>query len=81
MSCECGSCEWKKAYQFEREEHKQTLLMLEKTLEESNDIFVTTRDMIGFMQSLNSKQPTKSTGTFYKPEYIGRKRDGNRRKE
>ena len=81
MTCECDNCQWKSAYQFEREEHKQTLLMLKKTLDESNDIFVTTRDMIGFMQSLNSKQTTKSTGAFYKPEYVGRKRDGNRRKE
>ena len=33
MSCECGSCEWKSAYQFEHEEHKKTLLMLHKAEE------------------------------------------------
>jgi len=46
--------QWKKAYQLEHEEHKKTLLMLRKTMDESNQIFVNTRDMIGFMERLAS---------------------------
>lgn len=78
MSCECGSCEWKSAYQFEHEEHKKTLLMLHKAEEESINAFISTRDMVGFMRSLNL---TTGSTSSYKPEYVGRKRDGNRRKE
>ena len=76
MTCECDNCQWKSAYQFEREEHKQTLLMLQKAEEESINAFINTRDMVGFMRSLNSTTSTSS----YKPEYVGRKRDVNRRK-
>ncbi len=52
---------WKEAYQFEHEEHKKTILMLQKTMEESDRIFVNTRDMIGFMERLafDGKVPEK----------------------
>ena len=52
---------WKKAYQVEHEEHKQTILMLQKTMEESDRIFVNTRDMIGFLERLafDGKVPEK----------------------
>jgi|TARA_R100001530_G_scaffold50735_1_gene37706 hypothetical protein len=81
----CDGCEWKDAYKFEHEEHKKTLLMLEKTLEESNQIFVNTRDMIGFMEELRDSWSLNSRPTpakvSYTPEYIGRRRDVNRRKD
>ena len=63
--------DWKAAYQFEHEEHKKTLLMLQKTMEESDQIFVNTRDMVGFMErimsgefspTLNKPQPGKNRG-------------------
>ena len=85
MTCECDSCQWKDAYQTEHEEHKMTLLMLQKTMEESDQIFVNTRDMVGFMErltnsrSLNSRPTTATVG--YTPEYIGRRRNVNRRKD
>ena len=52
---------WKEAYQFEHEEHKKTILMLQKTMEESDRIFVNTRDMIGFLERLafDGKVPEK----------------------
>ena len=80
MTCECDNCQWKSAYQFEHEEHKKTLLMLHKAEEESINAFINTRDMVGFMRSLNSRGTSESTST-YKPEYVGRKRDANRRKD
>ena len=79
MTCECDNCQWKSAYQFEHEEHKQTLLMLQKAEEESINAFINTRDMVGFMRSLNSRGTSESTST-YKPEYVGRRRDVNRHK-
>ena len=52
---------WKAAYQFEHEEHKKTILMLQKPMDESDRIFVNTRDMIGFMERLafDGKVPEK----------------------
>ena len=78
MTCESDSCQWKSAYQFEHEEHKKTLLMLHKAEEESINAFINTRDMVGFMRSLNL---TTCSTSSYKPEYVGRKRDANRRKD
>lgn len=63
--------DWKAAYQVEHEEHKKTLLMLQKTMEESDQIFVNTRDMVRFMErimsgefspTLNKPQPDKNRG-------------------
>jgi len=48
--------DWKAAYQFEHEEHKKTLLILDKAMEESNRVFVKTRDLIRFLEEI-SEQP------------------------
>tara|TARA_R100001530_G_scaffold104276_3_gene72605 strand:+ start:1886 stop:2296 length:411 start_codon:yes stop_codon:yes gene_type:complete len=47
---------WKPAYQFEHEEHKKTLLMLKKTMDESDQIFVKTRDIMKFLEELSERQ-------------------------
>ena len=44
--------DWKAAYQFEHEEHKKTLLILDKAMEESDRVFVKTRDMIRFLEEI-----------------------------
>ena len=80
MTCECDNCEWKQAYEFEKQIHKNTRLMLQKAEEESIHAFISTRDMVEVMRSLNSRGTNESTST-YKPEYYGRRRDVNRRKD
>ena len=44
--------DWKVAYQVEHEEHKKTLLILDKAMEESNQVFLKTRDMIRFLEEI-----------------------------
>ena len=59
--------DWKAAYQFEHEEHKKTIDMLNKTMEESNHVFLKTRDMIRFLEEIAGQgaspqsAPTSST--------------------
>ena len=63
--------DWKAAYQFEHEEHKKTLLILDKAMEESDRVFVKTRDMIRFLEEISEKpkvtnKPKKSARSSYK---------------
>jgi hypothetical protein len=61
--------DWKAAYQFEHEEHKKTVDMLNKTMEESNQVFFRTRDMIRFLEEITEQgappqpAPTSSTSS------------------
>ena len=59
--------DWKAAYQFEHEEHKKTVDMLNKTMEESNHVFLETRDMIRFLEKISeqrSEYPQSNRGEF-----------------
>ena len=63
--------DWKAAYQFEHEEHKKTLLILDKAMEESDRVFVKTRDMIRFLEEISEQpkvtnKPKKSARSSYK---------------
>jgi hypothetical protein len=63
--------DWKAAYQFEHEEHKKTLLILDKAMEESNRVFVKTRDLIRFLEEISEQprvtnKPKKSARSSYK---------------
>jgi len=59
--------DWKVAYQVEREEHKKTLLILDKAMEESNRVFVKTRDLIRFLEEITEQsappQPAPNSST------------------
>jgi len=59
--------DWKAAYQFEHEEHKKTLLILDKAMEESDRVFVKTRDMIRFLEEITEQsappQPASTSST------------------
>ena len=59
--------DWKVAYQLEHEEDKKTLLILHKTMEESNRVFVKTRDMIRFLEEITAQsappQPAPNSST------------------
>ena len=59
--------DWNAAYQFEHEEHKKTLLILDKAMEESDRVFVKTRDMIRFLEEIaepRSEYPQPTRGEF-----------------
>ena len=63
--------DWKAAYQFEHEEHKKTLLILDKAMEESDRVFVKTRDMVRFLEEISEQpkvtnKPKKSARSRYK---------------
>jgi len=63
--------DWKVAYQVEHEEHKKTLLILDKAMEESNRVFVKTRDLIRFLEEISEQprvtnKPKKSARSSYK---------------
>ena len=63
--------DWKAAYQFEHEEHKKTLLILDKAMEESDRVFVKTRDMVRFLEEISEQRkvtnkPKKSARSSYK---------------
>lgn len=63
--------DWKAAYQFEHEEHKKTLLILDKAMEESDRVFVKTRDMVRFLEEISEQpkvtnKPKKSARSSYK---------------
>ena len=59
--------DWKAAYQFEHEEHKKTLLILDKAMEESDRVFVKTRDMVRFLEEISEQsalpQPASTSST------------------
>ena len=59
--------DWKAAYQFEHEEHKKTLLILDKAMEESIQVFLKTRDMIRMLEHISeqrSEYPQSNRGEF-----------------
>ena len=63
--------DWKVAYQVEHEEHKKTLLILDKAMEESNRVFVKTRDLIRFLEEISegpkvTNKSKKSARSSYK---------------
>jgi len=63
--------DWKVAYQVEHEEHKKTLLILDKAMEESNRVFVKTRDLIRFLEEISEEprvtnKSKKSARSSYK---------------
>ena len=62
--------DWIAAFQFDHEENKKTIDMLNKTLEESNLVFLKTRDMIRFLEEITEqsapRQPAPTSSRRYR---------------
>ena len=67
---ECKTCvDWKAAYQFEHKEHIKTVEMLNKTMEESNHVFLKTRDMIRFLEEIAGQSASPQSASTNRRRY------------